>query len=60
MEENKRIYGYMNNLNEEVKVAFIDGKVIKGKLLFVGKYEIYLEVEDKEVSIFKHAIKYII
>lgn len=60
MEENKRVYGYINKLDEEVKVAFKDGKAMKGKLLFSGKYEIYLEVDDREVTIFKSAIKYII
>lgn len=60
MKENKRIYGYMNQLGKEVKVAFKDGKAMRDTLLFAGKYEIYLEVDGREVTIFKHAIKYII
>lgn len=60
MEENKRIYGYTNRVGEEIKVAFMDGKALTGKLLLAGKYEIFLDVDGKEVSVFKHAIKYII
>jgi len=64
MSEEKRKYGYIHRIGEEISVYFLDGKVLRGKLLKVFTYEIILEVdrEDKsvEVTVFKGAIKYII
>ena len=60
----KRYYGYSSRKGEEISVYFLDGKMLKGKLLKSFKYEIILEVEKGnklvEVTIFKAAIKYII
>ncbi len=62
--KNKKPLGYANKKGEEVKIVFMDGKSIKGKLLGAFTYEIILEVETDgkpaEVSIFKHAVKYVI
>lgn len=64
MSEEKRKYGYIHRIGEEISVYFLDGKVLRGKLLKVFTYEIILEVEreDKqvEVTVFKGAVKYII
>lgn len=62
--EEKRKYGYIHKIGEEIAIYFLDGKVLRGKLLKVFVYEIILEVEREsklvEVSVFKGAIKYII
>lgn len=62
--EQKRKYGYIHKLGEEIAVYFLEGKVLKGKLLKVFTYELILEVEKEgnpiEVTVFKGAIKYII
>lgn len=63
-DEEKRKYGYIHKIGEEIAIYFLDGKVLRGKLLKVFVYEIILEVEREgkkvEVSVFKGAIKYII
>lgn len=60
----KRKYGYIHRLGEEIAIYFLDGKVLRGKLLKVFTYEIIIEVEKDEkaveVTVFKGAIKYII
>ncbi|KKB33718.1 hypothetical protein QY95_00037 [Bacillus thermotolerans] len=47
-----------------MSVYFLDGKVLRGKLLKAFTYEIMLEVErdgkQVEVTVFKGAVKYII
>lgn len=62
--EEKRKYGYIHKVGEEISIHFLDGKVLRGKLLKVFVYEIILEVKREsklvEVSVFKGAIKYII
>lgn len=62
--EPKRRYGYMHRIGEELSVYFLDGKVLRGKLLKAFTYEIMLEVERDgkpiEVTVFKGAVKYII
>lgn len=60
----KKKYGYAYRKGEEIKVYFLDGKALKGKLLKVYQYEIILEVdiqgELKEVTVLKGAVKYIV
>lgn len=60
----KRRYGYVHRIGEEIAVYFLDGKVLRGKLLKAFTYEIMLEVERDgkpvEVTVFKGAVKYII
>ncbi len=62
--EEKRKYGYIHKNGEEIAIYFLDGKVLRGKLLKVFVYEIIIEVEKDgksvEVSVFKGAVKYII
>jgi len=41
-----------------VKVAFIDGKTLKGRLTGVDTFEIFVQVGKVEVLIKKGAIKY--
>lgn len=53
-------YGFYHHKGEKVKVVFKDGKSVTGKLLSVPMFEVILETEDgKELTIFKHAIKYV-
>lgn len=63
-QEAKRKYGYIHKIGEELTVHFLDGKVLRGKLLKAFTYEIMLEVEREgkvmEVTVFKGAVKYII
>lgn len=63
-QEPKRKYGYVHRKGEDIAVYFLDGKVLRGKLLKVFQYEIILEVEREgktvEVTVFKGSIKYII
>lgn len=63
-EKKQKVLGYAGKKGEEIKIVFLDGKSIKGKLLGAFTYEIVLEVEidgePSELSIFKHAIKYVI
>ncbi|ONK24682.1 hypothetical protein BLX87_03965 [Bacillus sp. VT-16-64] len=60
----RKRYGYAHRIGEEIAIYFLDGKVLKGKLLKAFTYEIILEVEREgkpvEVTVFKGAIKYII
>ena len=53
---------YKFSKGQEVKVAFLDGKSITGTIHQFSKYHFVLELEGKEeiVTIFKHAIKYIV
>lgn len=53
---------YKFSKGQEVKIAFLDGKSITGTIHQFSKYHIVLELEGKEelVTIFKHAIKYIV
>jgi sRNA-binding regulator protein Hfq len=53
---------YKFRKGQEVKVAFLDGKSITGTIHQFSKYHIVLELEGKEeiVTIFKHAMKYIV
>lgn len=63
-QETKRKYGYIHKIGEEISIYFLDGKVLRGKLLKAFTYEIILEIEREgkaiEVTVFKGAIKYII
>ncbi|WP_079524963.1 MULTISPECIES: hypothetical protein [Halobacillus] len=60
----KKKYGYIHKIGENISICFLDGKVMKGKLLKVFQYEIILETEKNgeavEVTVFKGAVKYII
>lgn len=64
MSEIKRNYGYQHRIGEEIFIYFLDGKVLRGKLLKVFTYEIMIEVEREgkavEITVFKGAVKYII
>lgn len=59
-EEKKRKFGFYHRKGEKIKVVFKDGKAVTGKLLWVPPYEVIIETEDgKELTIYKHAIKYV-
>ena len=45
--------------DKPVTVYFLDGKGIKGTLVGVDPYNIFVQLSDKDVMIFKHAIKYV-
>ncbi|MFJ7640719.1 RNA chaperone Hfq [Peribacillus sp. NPDC097225] len=53
---------YKFRKGQEVKVAFLDGKSITGKIHQFSRYHIVLELQGKEelITVFKHAIKYIV
>lgn len=53
---------YQFRKGQEVKIAFLDGKTITGSVYQFSKYHIVLELEGKSelVTVFKHAMKYII
>lgn len=53
---------YQFRKKQEVKIAFLDGKTITGSIYQFSKYHIVLELEGKSelVTVFKHAMKYII
>ncbi|WP_436884054.1 hypothetical protein [Mammaliicoccus sciuri] len=60
IKEEKKKYGFYHRKGENLKIVFKDGKAIKGKLLFTPPYEIIIETEDgRELTIFKHAVKYV-
>ncbi|WP_414053125.1 hypothetical protein [Macrococcus animalis] len=60
IKEEKRKYGFYHRKGEKIKVVFTDGKAITGKYLFASSFEIFIETEDgKELTIFKHAVKYV-
>ncbi|QYA34213.1 hypothetical protein [Macrococcus psychrotolerans] len=60
IKEEKRKYGFYHQKGEKIKVVFLDGKAVTGTYLFGAKYEIYIETEDgREITIFKHAVKYV-
>ncbi|MGX7776557.1 hypothetical protein ACVV62_05615 [Streptococcus pluranimalium] len=60
--EKKRYY-LSEKIGQEVKIAFIDGKILKGKLLGITRYEFLIELLDDEtdtpVVVLKGAVKYI-
>ncbi len=45
--------------DKPVKVAFLDGKMLKGILTGVDTYEIFVRVNGQEIMIAKGSIKYI-
>jgi RNA chaperone Hfq len=53
---------YKFRKGQEVKIAFLDGKSITGRIHQFSKYHIVLELEGKEelITVFKHAMKYIV
>lgn len=58
-------HGFYTEVGQEIIVHFIDGKAIKGTLNLIGRYEIFMTIftkdgKEKEISVFKGAIKYII
>ncbi|GEE07809.1 hypothetical protein ScOT1_19030 [Streptococcus canis] len=65
MEETKtkNRYYLSEKIGHEVKIAFVDGKIIKGKLLAVTRYEFVVSLSDDEtdtpVVCLKGAVKYI-
>lgn len=60
--EKKRYY-LSEKIGQEVKIAFIDGKILKGKLLGITRYEFLIELPDDEtdtpIVVLKGAVKYI-
>lgn len=59
-EVKKRKFGFYHRKGEKIKVVFKDGNAVTGKLLWVPPYEVIIETEDgKELTIYKHAIKYV-
>ncbi|EGQ0541973.1 hypothetical protein I2A86_002776 [Staphylococcus aureus] len=51
---------YGKRRGEVFKFVFLDGKAITGVLLATYKYELIIQTkEGKEVTIFKHALKYL-
>ncbi|PKD97445.1 hypothetical protein [Macrococcoides caseolyticum] len=60
IKEEKRKYGFYHHKGKNIKIIFKDGKAITGKLLFTPPYDIIIEKEDgREITIFKHAVKYV-
>ena len=45
--------------DKPVAVCFLDGKGIKGTLVGVDPYNIFVQLSDKDVTILKHAIRYV-
>lgn len=51
---------YGKRRGEVLKFVFLDGKSITGVLLAASNYELIIQTkEGKEVTIFKHALKYL-
>lgn len=49
-----------DRLGSKVKVVFLDGKAINdAQIIALSKFEINIVKENKEMIIFKHAVKYI-
>jgi sRNA-binding regulator protein Hfq len=42
-----------------VRVVFVDGKALTGKLLSVGTYTLLLGREGRELLVYKSALKYV-
>lgn len=53
-------YGFEQDRGKEIEIHFIDNTKIKGKLLFTGRYEIFIQKDNKELTIYKSSVKYII
>lgn len=51
---------YKFKKGQEVKIAFLDGKSITGTINQISRYHIVLEGKDELITVFKHAIKYVI
>ncbi|ARN94043.1 hypothetical protein AZI11_14075 (plasmid) [Levilactobacillus brevis] len=57
-------HGFYLKVGQPTTIHFLDGKKITGILNAIGPYEVFLQVPTKddgstELTIFKHAIKYI-
>jgi len=51
---------YLSSLkNKQVTVVFTDGKTIKGKLVGVSTFEIFVKQNDLEILVSKGSIKYL-
>lgn len=49
-----------DKIGSKVKIVFIDGKAINdAQLIALSKFEINITKENKEMIVFKHAIKYV-
>lgn len=53
-------FPYKFRKGQEVKISFLDGKAMTGKINQISRYHIVLEGKDELITVFKHAIKYII
>lgn len=60
IQDNSQIFGYTKEIGNSIRVYFVDRRMMKGKLLATSANELFLEVEGMEVTVFKHAIKYIV
>lgn len=61
--EKKKRYYLSEKIGHDVKIAFVDGKIIKGKLLAITRYEFVVALPDDEtdtpIVCMKGAVKYI-
>jgi len=46
-------------VGESVRVVFVDGKVLTGRLLAVGTYTLLLGREGARILVYKSALKYV-
>ncbi|WP_438833100.1 hypothetical protein [Streptococcus pluranimalium] len=62
-EKAEKRYYLSEKIGQDVKIAFIDGKMLKGKLLGITRYEFLIEVPNDEtdtpIVVLKGAVKYI-
>lgn len=58
--DNSQSFGYLKEIGNGIRVYFIDRRMMTGKLLASNADELFLEVDGMEVTVFKHAIKYIV
>lgn len=59
-QNNTQLFGYTKEVGNRIRIYFIDRRMMTGKLLEISKNELVLEVKGMEVTVFKHAIKYIV
>lgn len=60
VEEPNKLYGFERKVDHTVTVHLMDKTKITGTLLKAGRYEIFLDVDGNEITVFKHVIKFVI
>lgn len=57
---NAQLFGYTKEIGKNIRVYFLDRRMMTGKLLAISEDELFMKVQGREVTVFKQAVKYIV